>query len=192
VLSELHLHFHGCVRPLDLLHRLAASEHALWDWYEYDIAHAAGLRRFGIPVDPRALDAELARLAALPDTATVTHGYDDARLDEVGRRQGYALDRVRSSGTVIEVCPTSNRRIAAITDPACHPVHRFLSAGVPFVVSSDDPGIFGVTLDDELDWVCEHTSGGAELRRELVRAGWAHRSEVLSGRIAARSGSEAC
>ncbi|GAA1982629.1 hypothetical protein [Amycolatopsis minnesotensis] len=39
-------------------------------------------------------------------------------------------------------------------------MHRFLSAGLPVVVSSDDPGIFGTTLAAELDWVCEQTGGG--------------------------------
>jgi adenosine deaminase len=103
----------------------------------------------------------------------------------IARRQRYAMDQVRSCGAVVEVCPTSNRRIAGIADPACHPVHRFLSAQLPFVVSSDDPGIFGITLDDELDWVCEQTGGGTDLRQELVRASWESRSEVLTGRLTA-------
>jgi adenosine deaminase len=83
---------------------------------------------------------------------------------------------------VIEVCPTSNRRIGGIGDPAHHPVHRFLGAGLPVVVSSDDPGIFGTTLATELDWVCENTGGGEELWRTLLETAWNSRSEVLAGR----------
>lgn len=90
---------------------------------------------------------------------------------------------VRSTGAVIEVCPTSNRRIGGIDDPAHHPVHRLVSTGLPVVVSSDDPGIFGTTLSDELDWVCEHTSGGVDLRRELLETAWNSRSEMLTGRV---------
>lgn len=99
------------------------------------------------------------------------------------RRQGYAIQRVRATGAVIEVCPTSNRRIGGITEPAHHPIHRFLAAGLPLVVATDDPGIFGITLADELDWVCQHTDQGAALRQQLIDTAWTSRSEVLSGRL---------
>jgi adenosine deaminase len=94
------------------------------------------------------------------------------------------MSRVAATGAVVEVCPTSNRRIGGIADPAHHPVHRFLDAGLPVVVSCDDPGVFGTTLPEELDWVCRHTGGGEELRRELVATAWRSRSEVLTGRVA--------
>jgi adenosine deaminase len=82
----------------------------------------------------------------------------------------------------IEVCPASNRRIGNIADPAAHPVHRFLATGVPTVIATDDPGLFDVTLAEELDWVCTHTGGGDMLRRQLERSAWASRSERLTGR----------
>ena len=158
------------------------------DQIDYDLGHADGLAAFGVAVDPDGLRAERAALAAGPADAVVEVGYDRARLDEVRLRQRYAMARVRAAGAVVEVCPTSNLRIGGIADPAHHPVHRFHAEGVPFVVSSDDPGIFGTTLSEELDWVCEHTGGGAELRRELLRRAWDSRSEVLSGRRAAVTG----
>ncbi|MEQ7124892.1 hypothetical protein ABN034_10245 [Actinopolymorpha sp. B11F2] len=138
----------------------AAIFHAVQDF------NAANPRR------PVALRTELADLAALPDGASVTVDYDAARLDEVRRRQTYAMGRIGSTGAVIEVCPTSNRRIGGIVDPAHHPARRFVAAGLPVVVSSDDPGNFSISLGDELDWVCEHTGGGAELRQELIRTAW--------------------
>ena len=153
------------------------------DQIAYDLRHCAGLRAQGVTVEPMALRTELADLAALPDTASVTVEYDAARLDQVRRRQAYAMGRIRSAGAVVEVCPTSNLRIGGIQDPEHHPVHRFVAAGLPVVVSSDDPGIFGTTLADELDWVCMHTGGGAELRSELIETAWRSRSELLSGRL---------
>lgn len=150
------------------------------DQIDYDLAHADGLRAAGVPVDAAALRTEL---VSLPAAGTVPAVYDAARLDEVRRRQDFAMSRIRAAGVVVEVCPTSNRRIGGITDPAHHPVHRFLAAGLRVVVSSDDPGIFGTTLHDELDWVCRHTGGGAELREHLVETAWASRSEVLTGRF---------
>jgi hypothetical protein len=151
------------------------------DQIAYDLAHEPGLRAAGVPVDPAALRAEA---DALPAEGTVPIGYDAARLDEVRRRQDYAMSRIRATGAVVEVCPTSNRRIGGITDPAHHPVHRFLAANLPVVVASDDPGIFGVTLDDELAWVCAQTGGGGELRDHLVATAWRSRSELLTGREA--------
>jgi len=151
------------------------------DQIAYDLAHAEGLARHGVMVDPVALEQEQSELVA---GATVTHHYDAARLDEVRRRQDYAMDRVRAAGAVVEVCPTSNRRIGDIADAAHHPVHRFLERGVPVVVGSDDPGIFGTTLADELDWVTSAAGLGDEGRRELVENAWRYRSEVMTGRTA--------
>lgn len=150
------------------------------DQIAYDLAHERGLRAAGVPVDPAALRAELAGLPR--KRGSVTIDYDEARLAEVRRRQDYAMSRIRATGAVVEVCPTSNRRIGGITDPAHHPVHRFLAADLPVVVASDDPGIFGTTLGDELDWVCRQTGGGAELREHLVETAWRSRSELLTGR----------
>ncbi|MFD9961055.1 hypothetical protein [Amycolatopsis sp. NPDC058986] len=152
------------------------------DQIAYDLRHHDGLRAVGVHVDPASLREELTRLDAMPDDASITVGYDHARLAEVRRRQDYAIARVRATGAVVEVCPTSNRRIGGFTDPAQHPVHRFLSAGLPVVVSSDDPGIFDTTLSDELDWVCEHTGGGEDLRRTLLETARQSRSEALTGR----------
>lgn len=153
------------------------------DQIAYDLTHLDGLRAAGVSVDPVALRTELNSLSADP----VSVAYDEARLEDVRRRQDYAMARIRALGTIVEVCPTSNRRIGSIIDPAHHPVHRFLAAELPVVVSSDDPGIFGTTLRDELDWVCRHVEGGAGLREALIRTAWESRSEVLTGRPLERS-----
>ena len=102
-------------------------------------------------------------------------------------RQEFALARVRASGAVVEVCPTSNLRIGGIADPLHHPVHRFLEAGVPFVVASDDPGIFDTTVRAELDWVAREAALEPGEIEALVERAWRSRSEVLSGREGPRS-----
>lgn len=151
------------------------------DQIAYDIDHADGLGRHGVAVDAAALERERAVLAP---GDTVTHHYEAARLDEVRRRQDYAMSRVKTAGAVVEVCPTSNRRIGAIADAGHHPVHRFLEHGVPVVVGSDDPGIFGITLAEELDWIIRTAGLDADARQELIEASWRYRSEVMVGRIA--------
>jgi hypothetical protein len=152
------------------------------DQIAYDLAHASRLRAAGVEVDPGTLRRELHRLASLPEEATVDLTYDDDRLDQVRRRQDFALARIRETGAVLEVCPTSNRRIAGIAQAAHHPVHRFLASDVPVVVNTDDPGIFGITLDGEFDWICDQYPDDPGLRARLVRCAWNSRSEILTGR----------
>lgn len=163
-------------------HRRQESVGERKDQIAYDLKHQAGLRALGIPVDSAALQAELDRLTSLPETSTVSVEYSQETLAEVRRRQDYAMQAVKQTGAVIEVCPTSNRRIAGISNPLHHPIHRFLAAGLPVVISTDDPGSFDVTLDDELEWVRETVGAGADLRQQLLQTAWLSRSEVLAGR----------
>jgi hypothetical protein len=86
-----------------------------------DPGRASGLLlAAGVRVDRSSLLAEHTPPASLADDATVTVNYDEARLAEVRQRQDFAMERVCATGAVIEAHPTSNRRIAGVTEPA-HP-----------------------------------------------------------------------
>jgi hypothetical protein len=148
----------------------------------YDLLHAEGLEKFGVIIDRLATAAELDRLSRGDRSTQIEHVYDRARLDTLRKRQDYAMAQVKRTGAVIEVCPTSNRRIGGIVDAQHHPVHRFLAAGLRVVVASDDPGIFGTTLARELDWVRKHARLSDDAQRQLMRNAWQFRSEVLTGR----------
>lgn len=150
------------------------------DQIRYDLAAAAGLERHGVVVDRAALGAELELLDRRRGDELVTIHYDHARLTEIRGRQSHAMEMIARTGAVLEACPTSNRRIGGIDDPAHHPIHRFLAAGLPVVVASDDPGIFGIDIEHELDWAVTHAGAS---RQELVDNAWRCRSEVLSGRL---------
>jgi hypothetical protein len=152
------------------------------DQLAYDLEHRSGLERHGVLVDPEEVERELRRLRGAPDDGSVRIAYDEGRLHEVGARQAYAMERVRATGAVIEVCPTSNRRIGAIDDPEHHPVHRFMEHGVPFVVGSDDPGIFDTGVREEIEWVVKHAGLASGAFEELASRAWNFRSEVVSGR----------
>ena len=141
-----------------------------------------GLRARGVRVDENALARERDELQLRKPDDRVTHHYDAARLADVRARQAYAMARVRATGAVVEVCPTSNLRIGGIADPLHHPVHRFLDAGVPFVVASDDPGIFDTTIRAELDWVAREAALEPGAVEDLIERAWRSRSEVLTGR----------
>jgi adenosine deaminase len=152
------------------------------DQIAYDLKYRSGLDSFGVEVNENELNAELKKLVQLPEDSLVEIRYDASRLDEIRRRQGYAIERIRATNAVIEVCPTSNMRIAGITNPAYHPIHRFVAEDLPFVISTDDPAILGITLEHELDWVTQNVKGGLEVRETLLDNAHRFRSELLSGR----------
>ncbi len=152
------------------------------DQLRYDLRHRKGLAEFGVPVDLTTATDELESISALPINHRITMEYDDAKLDELRQRQELAIRCVRDLGAVIEVCPTSNRRIGGIACPEHHPVKRFIADDAPFVIASDDPGIFGITLADEIAWVKEHHQLPGDAVDHIVDLSWSRRSEVLTGR----------
>ena len=121
------------------------------DQLKYDLRHAYGLGQFGIPVDARRVTQELDHLAGLPKDHQLTMEYDARRLDGLRDRQKYPIQSIRALGSVIKVCPTSNRRIGGIAQAGYHPLTQFVANDAPFVVASDDPGIFDTTLADEIE-----------------------------------------
>lgn len=57
--------------------------------------------------------------------------------------------RLSAERIPLEVCITSNVKTGAVADLASHPVRRLFDAGVPLTLNTDDPGIFGCTLEGE-------------------------------------------
>ena len=51
----------------------------------------------------------------------------------------------------LEVCITSNLRTGAVASLTAHPVRRLYDAGVPIILNSDDPALFGCTLSSEYE-----------------------------------------
>ena len=79
-----------------------------------------------------------------------------------------------SSGIALEVCPTSNVATGAVARLADHPVKGMHSAGIVVTVNSDDPPMFGTTLNQEYTVVADllglDETGVAALARNAVRA----------------------
>lgn len=71
-------------------------------------------------------------------------------LDRTAAPAGRSLvaDLVRTH-SVIEVCPSSNLRLANLGGLENHPVWDWKKEGIEVVVGSDDPLIFGATIADE-------------------------------------------
>ena len=105
-------------------------------------ARAAGLHSYphaGEHAGPASVRGALEALGA----ERIAHGVraieDPALVAEIAAR-AIALD----------VCPTSTLRLGVYANLAEHPLLRLLAAGVAITVSSDDPPLFGTTLNDEL------------------------------------------
>ena len=81
----------------------------------------------------------------------------------------------------LEVCPTSNIATRAVPDLAQHPVKEMYAAGALVTINSDDPPMFGTTLDREYEIAAELLSldeaGVAELARNGVRASFMSATE---------------
>jgi adenosine deaminase len=150
------------------------------DQIRYDLRHFDDLVAAGVALDRTALARELESLEGRDEIRDVV--YDRARLHEVRLRQRFAMRDVKRLGAVIEVCPTSNLRIGGLRDHGHHPIHRFAEEGVPFVIGSDDPGIFGTTLERELDWAKEQLRLDANGLAQLRDGAFAHRSEARTRR----------
>jgi adenosine deaminase len=68
-----------------------------------------------------------------------TRAAEDPRLVEHLARQAVPL----------ELCPTSNLRTGAVSSMARHPARIFFEKGIPLSINTDDPSMFGATLEGE-------------------------------------------
>jgi len=79
------------------------------------------------------------------------------------------LARLIEKDVPLEVCITSNVRTGAVASLAEHPVKRLWDAGVPIVLSTDDPALFGCTLSSEYDLAARAFGFTEEQLNELAR-----------------------
>lgn len=78
------------------------------------------------------------------DSRRIGHGVrcmEDPKLVEV----------LRTRQTPLEVCPTSNVCIGVFPDWQSHPLKEMFDAGLNVSINSDDPPMFGTSLNDE--WI---------------------------------------
>jgi aminodeoxyfutalosine deaminase len=105
------------------------------------------------------------------------------------------LRHLAETGIPLEVCPSSNIATRAVRTLDEHPIRAFRDAGVTVTVNSDDPPMFGTTLNREYAVAGEllglDEDGLAELARTAVRASFAPedvRTRVLGEIDAYREG----
>ncbi|MCI4065368.1 adenosine deaminase [Micromonospora sp. R77] len=107
----------------------------------FDQARAAGLRsapHAGETTGPQTVWDALRDLGA----ERIGHGISAAQDPEL-------LAHLAERRIALEVCPTSNVRTRAVATIEEHPLPRLVEAGVLVTINSDDPPMFGTTLNDE-------------------------------------------
>lgn len=116
--------------------------------------------------------------------AMTTMPYDDVGFDDGGLVPDTRVDVVSEAvsscytsclprvcrefaGTrTIESCPSSNVSLAGLPGYALHPVGEFKNAGLRVTVSTDDPGLFGALVEEELLGTYACGSLGSGVRRD--------------------------
>ena len=87
------------------------------------------------------------------------------------------LEYLARQGIPLEVCPSSNVATRAVASLEEHPIRAFRDAGVTITVNSDDPSMFGTSLNQEYEIAARlldlDTGGVADLARAAVRASFA-------------------
>ncbi|MFC7246427.1 adenosine deaminase [Catellatospora aurea] len=135
----------------------------------FDQARAAGLR--SVPHAGETTGAQTVWDAIRELGAErIGHGIHAAQDPEL-------LAYLGEHGIPLEVCPTSNLRTRAVADLAEHPLAAIVAAGVPVSINSDDPPMFGTTLNNEYLVAARlldlDAAGVAELARQGVRHSFA-------------------
>jgi adenosine deaminase len=122
----------------------------------FEAARAAGLRltcHAGEAGDPssveEALDLGVERIA---------HGV-------IGARDPRIVERVRSEGVVLDLCPTANWKCKAVPSLAEHPLPRLVRAGVRCTISTDSRTVADTTLSHEFELAAAMGMTEVELRR---------------------------
>ncbi|SCF25093.1 adenosine deaminase [Micromonospora chokoriensis] len=107
----------------------------------FDQARAAGLRSVphaGETTGPQTIWDALNELGAERIGHGISAAQDPQLLTYLAERQ-----------IGMEVCPTSNVRTRAVANLDEHPLRQLVDAGLLVTINSDDPPMFGTTLNDE-------------------------------------------
>jgi adenosine deaminase len=83
----------------------------------------------------------------------------------IGARDPRIVERVRSEGVVLDLCPTANWKCKAVPSLEEHPLPRLVRAGVRCTISTDSRTVAGTTLSHEFELASEMGMSDDELRR---------------------------
>ncbi len=83
----------------------------------------------------------------------------------IGARDPRIVERVRSEGVVLDMCPTANWKCKAVPSLAEHPLPRLVRAGVRCTISTDSRTVADSTLTREFELMADAGLTDEELGR---------------------------
>ncbi|HWJ67542.1 MAG TPA: adenosine deaminase [Nocardioides sp.] len=155
------------------------------------VAFGLGGPEIGVPREqfvPHFAAARAAGLRSVPHAGettgpeTIWTSLRDLGAERIGHGTSAATDpallaHLAEHRIPLEVCPSSNVATRAVATLADHPLPAFVEAGVVVTINSDDPPMFGTTLNREYEIAAEllglDEAGVADLARAAVDASFA-------------------
>lgn len=136
--------------------------------HAFDIARGAGLRataHAGEHLGHESVDDVVKHLKA----ERVGHGVRAIESADT-------MAMLRDTGTVLEVCPSSNVRLHVYPTIEDHPLAKLRDAGVAVTLNSDDPPFFFTDIGQEYDLAAAHHGYNAksllDVTRQAISAGF--------------------
>ena len=130
------------------------------------------------PASPQRPAFEAARAAGLRLTCHAGEAGEPSSVEEalnlgvgriahgvIGAREPRIVQRVRSEGVVLDLCPTANWKTKAVPSLDEHPLPRLVRAGVRCTISTDSRTVASTTLSHEFELASEMGMTDEELAR---------------------------
>jgi adenosine deaminase len=130
------------------------------------------------PASPQRPAFEAARAAGLRLTCHAGEAGEPASVEEaldlgveriahgvIGAREPRIVERVRSEGIVLDLCPTANWKCKAVQTLADHPLPHLVRAGVRCTISTDSRTVADTTLSHEFELASAMGMTDEELQR---------------------------
>jgi adenosine deaminase len=129
------------------------------------------------PAAPQRTAFEAARAAGLRLTCHAGEAGEPSNVEEalglgveriahgvIGARDPRIVERLRSEGMVLDLCPTSNWKCKAVPSLALHPLPALMRAGVRCTISTDSRTVADTTLSHEFELASEMGLSDEELK----------------------------
>jgi adenosine deaminase len=130
------------------------------------------------PAAPQRPAFEAARAAGLHLTCHAGEAGEPSSVEEalglgveriahgvIGAREPRIVERIRSEGVVLDLCPTANWKCKAVPTLAEHPLPRLVRAGVRCTISTDSRTVADTTLSREFELASAMGMTDDELQR---------------------------
>ena len=130
------------------------------------------------PAAPQRPAFEAARAAGLRLTCHAGEAGEPSNVEEalglgveriahgvIGARDPRIVERIRSEGVVLDLCPTANWKCKAVPSLAKHPLPALVRAGVRCTISTDSRTVADTTLSREFELASQMGLSDEELRR---------------------------